>query len=136
MAFEYTRNIRDAAKVGILAIAAAGANASGAAIDLEQVIGGILENIQFEIAIPALPNLADTKNVTVTVMDSADGVTWTALDPSIVTKVTGAGGAGSAAKTVRFRLPPQARQYVGLNVATDAAGGDSTAKSITLSALF
>lgn len=136
MSFEYNRNIRDAAKVGTLAVPAAAANISGAAVDLEQVNGGIMENVDFEIAIPALPSLADAKSLTVTVQDSADGTTFANLDPSQVTTVTGAGGAGSAAKTVRFRMPPQARRYIGLNLAVAASGGDSTAKSVTLSALF
>ena len=136
MSFETTRNIRDAAKVATLAVPAAAANISGAAIDLETVNGGIMENVQFEIAIPALPNLADAKALTVTVMDSADGTTFAALDPSQVTTVTGASSTGSAAKTTRFRLPPQARRYVGVNLAVAASGGDSTAKSVTLSALF
>ncbi len=136
MSFEYNRNNRDAAKVGTLAVPAAGANASGAAVDLEQVNGGILENVDFEIAIPALPNLADAKVLTVTVQDSADGATWANLDPSQVTTVTGVSTNGSAAKGVRFRIPPQARRYIGVNLAVAAAGGDSTAKSVTLSALF
>jgi hypothetical protein len=136
MGYEYTRNIRDAAKVGVLAVPAAAANASGAAIDLEQVQGGILENVQFEIAIPALPSLADAKSLTVTVQDSADGTTFANLDPSQVTTVTGVSTSGSAAKTVRFRIPPQARRYIGVNLAVAASGGDSTAKSVTLSALF
>lgn len=134
--FEYTRNLRDLAKTATLAVPAAAANASGAAIDLEQVNGGILENVQFEIAIPALPSLADAKVLTATVMDSADGTTFAALDPTQVTTVTGVSTAGSAAKTVRFRMPPQARRYVGVNLAVEAAGGDNTAKSVTLSALF
>jgi hypothetical protein len=33
-------------------------------------------------------------------------------------------------------MPPQARRYVGVNLAVEAAGGDNTAKSVTLSALF
>jgi len=136
MSFIYNRNLRDAAKKGVLALPAAAANISGAGIDLEQANGGISDDVDFEIAIPALPNLADAKALTVTVQDSADGTTYAALDPSQVTTVTGASGAGSAAKTVRFRLPPQARRYVGLHLAVAASGGDSTAKSVTLSALF
>jgi len=136
MSFEYNRNIRDAAKTATLALPAAAANASGAAIDLEQVNGGILENVDFEIAIPALPDLVDAKTLIVTVQDSANGTTWANLDPSQTTSVVGASSAGSAAKTVRFRVPPQARRYIGVNLAVLTGGGDNTAKSVTLSALF
>ena len=136
MSNEYSRNRRDADKTVVKTLPAAAANANTPTIDLEQTIGGIIESIAFEIALPALPDLVDAKTVIVTVQDSADNVAFTALDPAISTSVVGAGGIGSAAKTVRFRLPPHARRYIQLNLAVLAAGGDNTAKSVTFSALF
>jgi hypothetical protein len=86
--------------------------------------------------IPALPNLADTKKLTVKVQDSADNSSFADVDPLIQTTVTGSGGAGSSAKTVRFRLPPTARRYIALNLAVDASGGDNTASSVIFRMLF
>lgn len=136
MSNEYARNRRDANFEVTKALPAAGANHNTDALDLEQTLGGLLENIAFEIEIPALPDLEDDKTLTVAVQDSADNVSFAALDPAITTILTGAGGAGSAAKTVRFRLPPNARRYVALNLAVLTAGGDNTAKSVTFRALF
>ncbi len=133
---EHVRNLKDASKIVTKACPAANANHNSDGLDLEQTLGGELEAIAFEIEIPALPNLADTKTLTVKVQDSADNSTFADLDPAISTSVVGVSTNGSAAKTVRFRLPPNARRYVSLNLAVAASGGDNTAKSVTLSALF
>ncbi len=132
MANEYTRNIRDARKTVTKALPAAGASHNTPTIDMEQVVGGILENVAFEIAIPATPNLAESKKITVTVQDSANDSSYAATDPVIMTTVTGAAAAaGGAAKTVRFRLPPAARRYIQLNLAVEANGGDNTGVDVT-----
>lgn len=137
MANEYARNLRDAAKEVTKACPAAGAAHNSGTIDLEQTVGGLIEAIAFEIEIPALPNLADTKKLTVKVQDSADNSTYADVDPLIQTTVVGVATAqGSAAKSVRFRLPPTARRYVQVNLAVEASGGDNTAKSVIFRALF
>lgn len=48
---------------------------------------------------------------------------------------TGAGGAGAAAATYRFRLPSNAGRIIGFK-ATNSAAGDASDKSGTLEALF
>lgn len=136
MSNEHVRNLTDADKVVTKALPAAAANHNTDALDTEQTVGGILENIAFEVVIPALPSLADAKSLTVKVQDSADNSSFADLDPLISTTVTGASSAGSAAKTVRFRLPPSARRYIALNLAVAASGGDNTAKSVTFRMLF
>lgn len=48
---------------------------------------------------------------------------------------TGAGGAGAAAATKRFRVPTDALRYVGVK-ATKSASGDASSVSMTLSLRF
>ena len=136
MAFEHTRNLTDALKVVTKALPAAAANHNTDSIDLEQIVGGQVEAIAFEIEIPALPALVEDKTLTISVQDSADDSSLAALDPAITTVVTGGVGDGAAAKTVRFRLPPNARRYIALNLAVLTAGGDNTGVYVTFRALF
>lgn len=121
MAYEFNRNLTDANYVSTVAIAQAGANS--ATFDLEQSVGGDIESIVLEIAGPTAAGISDTKVITYTVKDSADGVTFAVLDPTIVTTQTGAGGAGITAKTVRVKLPPIARRYVRVEQTASATSG-------------
>lgn len=121
MAYEFNRNLTDANYVSTVAIAQAGANS--ATFDLEQSVGGDIEDIVLEIAAPTAAGISDTKVITYTVKDSADGVTFAVLDPTIVTTQTGAGGAGITAKTVRVKLPPIARRYVRVEQTASATSG-------------
>ena len=132
MANEYVRNLTDLAKTVTKALPAAKANHNTPTIDLEQTVGGIIEGIAFELAIPATPALVEAKSITVTVQDSADDSSYAAIDPAISTTVVGAAlAAGGAAKTVRFRLPPTARRYIQLNLAVENGGGDNTGVDVT-----
>lgn len=121
MAYEFNRNLTDANYVSTVAIAQGGANS--ATFDLEQSVGGDIESIVLEIAGPTAAGISDTKVITYTVKDSADGVTFAVLDPTIVTTQTGAGGAGITAKTVRVKLPPIARRYVRVEQTASATSG-------------
>jgi hypothetical protein len=133
----HQRNLVDALKVVTKALPAAAANADSAAIDLGQVNGGLIENIAFELEVPATPALVEAKTITFSVKDSADNSSFAAIDPAITTVITGAGSAaGGAAKTVRFRLPPTARRYIAVNAAVLADGGNNTGVSFTFRALF
>jgi hypothetical protein len=108
----HSRNLQDHNYISTVTVLAAGANT--ATFDLEQVTGGNIENVVFELAGPALTTaqLTDNKVLTYTLQDSADGTTFAAVDPLITTTQTGAGGAGAAAKTIRFQLPVNTRRYV------------------------
>lgn len=132
----YARNVRDNDFRQETTLPAAAANKNTGSLDLGQATMGSMEEIEFEIAVEALPALVDTKVVTIKVQDSADNVTFADTDPLIRTTLTGAGGAGAAAKTLRFRLPSTTRRYVSLNIAVETGGGDNTAKKVVLSALF
>lgn len=128
MAYEFNRNQQDQNYVSTVTLLAAGANT--AAFDLEQVVGGDIEDVVFGLDAPALltAQLTDGKIVTYTLQDSADGVTFAAVDPLITTTQTGAGGA--AAKTVRFRLPAGTRRYVRIAQTATATPGTLTAAMV------
>ena len=124
MAYEFNRNLQDSAFTSTVAIAQAGANT--ASFDLEQVIGGDVEKVVFELSAPAASGITDAKVVTYALQDSADGSTFAAVDPAISTTQTAAGGTGIAAKTVRFRVPANTRRYVRIaQTMTDTAGTPS-----------
>lgn len=130
MSINYNRNLQDKNFVSTVTLLAAGANT--ASFDLEQVEGGDIESIVFELAGPALTTaqLADTKVVTYKLEDSADGSSFATVDPLIQTTQTGAGGAGAAAKTIRFRLPANTRRYVRIAQTASATPGTLTASMV------
>lgn len=128
MAYEFNRNIQDAAYTSTVAIAQAGANT--ATFDLEQVTGGDVEKVVFELSAPVAAGITDTKVVTYTLKDSPDGITFTVLDPSIATTQTASGGAGIAAKAVRFRLPPITKRYVRIEQTMTATAGTVTGNMV------
>ena len=133
----YTRNLRDLAFEVSKALPAAAATAYTDALDLGQAAVQSLEQIEFEISIPATPALVDAKTITISIQDSADNSTFAALDPAITTVITGvATSQGGPLKAVRFRLPSQTRRYVRLKTDVLTGGGDNTAVSVTLAALF
>jgi hypothetical protein len=129
MAFEFNHNQQDRDYTSTVALAQAGANS--ATFDLEQTIGGDIDKLVFEIVAPAVAGITDAKVVTYTFKDSADGVTFAAVDPTIVTTQTAAGGAGVATKTVRFRMPPVTRRYVRIEQTMTATAGTVTGSFIS-----
>lgn len=130
-----SRTHRDILKQVVTALPAQNTANQTGAIDLEQTIGGEIEAIALELAIPATPSLANGQTVTFALQDSANGTDFAATDPAISTVITGASGEGAAAKTVRFRLPPGARRYVRLTQTASATAGNNTAVSTTFALL-
>lgn len=133
MSYEFNRNQKDANYTTTKANASGGANSDS--FDLEQAIGGDIEDIAVELALPAEAGLSDTKVLTFKLEDSADNSSFAAVDPLISTTQTGASGTGVAAKTVRFRLPPGTRRYVRIAQTASATPG-TLAGSFTVSLLF
>jgi hypothetical protein len=119
MPYEFNRNTQDLAYTSTVAIASAGANT--ASFDLEQLIGGDIEKVVFELNCPAAANIS-AGTYTYTLKDSPDGSNWTVLDPTVVTTQVFATG-GLAAKTVRFRLPPIAKRYVRIEQTSTGSTG-------------
>lgn len=116
---------------------AAGATANSDAIDLgSKTPGPLTDKIQARIYSGAAPTLADTRSLTVSLQDSADGVTFAAV-PSVATMVqTGAGGAGAAAVERTIYLPPNIRRYVRVSSTASASTGDQTGVTFGLDLLF
>lgn len=134
MAYEFNRNRKDAHYITSKANATAGATSDP--FDLEQAIGGDIEAVAVELALPAEALLSDGKVLTYTLQDSADGTNFTAVDPQpVITTQTGASGAGTAAKTVRFRLNPATRRYIRIAQTVTATPG-TLAGSFTVALLF
>lgn len=130
-----TRKIKDALLEVSKAFPAAEANNTSDPIDLEQAAGGELENIVFELEIPALTALVATKTATFTVQHGAAANSLADLDPAITHVVTGVTGNGHPGEKVQFRLPPNAKRFVAVKCAVQASGGDNTAKKYTLRVL-
>lgn len=95
--------------------------------------------MEFILTAPALntTQLPDTRTVTYNIIVSAAanlGTPTTLLAAAIVQ--TGAGGAGAAAASTRFRipsaLPGSASRYIGFTAVTGASTGDCSAASATL----
>ncbi len=130
------RNIQDAVLRAVTALPAAGANNNSDSIDLEQPTADTInEGFSVQVVIPALPALVDTKKVTITFQDSADGEAFVAI-PELAAFVVTAGAEGGAAASRTVRLPATARRYIRINQAVEAAGGNNTAVSTTLQLLF
>jgi len=126
-----SRKIKDFNLTVTTALPAAAANADSDSIDMGSAGSAALESIELEISIPATPDLTDDDTITLTVQDSADDSTFatvTELEPLVV---TGAGGAGAAAASIKYRLPSSTRRYINVNAAVLTGGGDNTDVSYT-----
>jgi hypothetical protein len=94
--------------------------------------------MEFLITAPALAvaAMADAKTMIYAVVGSANAdLSGPIVIYDRLLVQTGAGGAGCAAGSARFRLPTTAPRYVGVR-ATGSAAGDATGSSFTLEALF
>ena len=129
-------NIRDAALKVTKACPASNKNHNTDTIDLGcKNPGASVESFEVEIAIPALPNLAADKTLTVKLQDSADNTTFADVEQLASVVVKGVSTDGSAASTVVVRLPSDVNRYVQANLAVAGSGGDNTAKSVVVSLL-
>jgi hypothetical protein len=130
------RNVKDAKFIAVKALPAAAASNNTDAFDLGTRSGFLPEELECQVVIPALPSLTDAKSATFTIKDSANGTDFTAITGFGVITLTGAGGAGAAAKTVTLRLPSTTRRYLRLDAAVESGGGTNTGVSVTFQLLF
>lgn len=121
MPYENNRNLQDKVLLKTTALHTTAANS--ASIDLEQTVGGDIENIVIQVISPASP-ATTAKICTYTLQDSADNSAWAAVDPSTTTTITAASSA-LAAKTIRFKLPPITRRYIRIAQTGDTLGSVS-----------
>lgn len=125
------RQIRDKQLEVVTSNPAQNTNVDSDSLDLVLAGNVIRESMELVIAADAVPNLANGQTLTITVQDSADDVTFTAV-PQLKTVVqTGGGGVGAAAASQRFALPSTIRRYVNINIAASVTAGDNTAKGVT-----
>jgi hypothetical protein len=134
------RAIQDKQLTSVTAFPAAAGNNNSASFDLGARGNAGKSNpdelCEVLISWPILAALVDAKNVVFTLQDSADNSSFAASNPAIAKTITGAGGIGVAAGSVKFRLPAGVRQFVRVNAAEDAAGGTITGSSYTVQLLF
>jgi hypothetical protein len=127
-----SRLIRDALLVVTRVLPAANANANSSSIDLGDatpVLHG--QNHELQIDVPALPALVEDKTLTITIQDSADNITFVAVEQLAPFVITGGSGDGAAAATRTYRLPSSLNRYVNINCAVLADGGDNTGVTVT-----
>lgn len=129
----HSRRQKDANFITTAILAQAGVSSTG--FDLGQVAGGLIEGVQLELIVPAVAGITDAKVLTFALSDSADGITYAAVDPAQSTTVTGASGTGTPAKTIGFALPANARRFVRIEQTATATAGTFTG-SFTASLLF
>lgn len=117
-----------------VALPAAGSAASTAAVDLGgKNVGPVGAALEVHLVTPALPALVDAKTVTleITHCDTLGGAYVPV--PGVGNMIlTGAGGAGVAASRFRLYLPPDTQRYIKARATVLAAGGDNTAKSLSM----
>ncbi|HET6441858.1 MAG TPA: hypothetical protein VFH53_05725 [Phycisphaerae bacterium] len=122
------------------ALPAAAGSASTDAIDLGAVGSrdDFLANMEFEISVPATPDLVEAKTIIVDIQTD-DDVTWGSAKTIIdnIFTVTGQGAAaGGVATSERFRVPSNVERYIRATATVLASGGDNTGVSFTLKPLF
>lgn len=95
-------------------------------------------NMEFALNAPALTTtqLPDTHTVTYAIIQS-DNSDLSSPSTVIANAIiqTGAGGAGAAAAAYKFRLPPEAKRYIGFT-ATNSGADDASGASATLQPTF
>jgi hypothetical protein len=114
-----------------VALPAAGASASTAAIHFGTSDLG--SACKIKLSLEALPSLVNTKKATVTLTEcDTEGGSYTTLETVGNMAVTGPSSGGSAAKEWELYLPPVHKAYIKAAVAVESAGGDNTAKTLTM----
>lgn len=88
-------------------------------------------HMALKVIVPATPALVDTKKITLTPQDSADGAAFAAIPALAPLVLTGAGGVGAAATERTWPLPGSTRKHVRIDQAVENGGGDSTGVTVT-----
>lgn len=129
MATVFSRNVQDKAVNPVpFAMGAASASTTSTAIDLETVAGGFRpENIEFELAIPALATgVIPDASVVSLILETSTTSNFAAVTGTYTETVTGAGGAGIGATVARFKIPSDCPRYVRFKT-TRGSGGTTAA---------
>lgn len=124
------RNAKDALLQTSKALPAAGASATTDLIKIGGE-GPHREALKVLVEVPVNTVLVATKKLTFTLVDSADGTNPIAVSPSQSKEIVG--DTGFAAQLFYFDVPQGARDYIGVTIAVEAAGGSNTATVATVS---
>jgi len=131
--------LQDAALNVSKALPAGAAAVNSDGIDLRKSsLGAHLADVEFILTAPALAtgDLGDTHTMTYKIQmddDAAFGSPTDLMEDVIIQ--TGAGGAGAAGATYRFRVPSNVERYIRF-VATASNADDASGKSATLEPVF
>jgi len=128
------RQVIDASLIMAVILPAAGATAYSNSIDLGT--GPHVEKVELRLELPATPALVKDKIIVLAVQDSDDGVDFADVASIPAVTVTGGDPAGGDPVLFETRIPSSTRRYIQLRATVDAAGGDNTALSATLTPLM
>jgi hypothetical protein len=130
-------NLKDAQLKVSKALPNGAAAVTSTSIDTASVAGDQPGDVEFLLTGPALATgvMGDAKTMIYDIIhsDAADLSGSSILHDNALTQ-TGAASAGCAAATKRFRLPSDAKRYIGFT-ATGSATGDCSGSSATLEAV-
>jgi len=132
------KNLKDANLHYEKYLPAAAATNQSPTIDLGQVAGGAVPNdFEILITVPALANNTDSaKTTTLVLQDSADDSSYADTDPVITINIPGVTSTGSAARTVRVRVPSTVARYLQFTQTVPSGGGDNTLGLIQYDLVF
>ena len=120
----------------------ASSTVNSSSIDLGDSVSGIpfatTETVNLQVLAPALTTtmLPDTRTMSYVIADSADNSSFTAIGTLATQVQTGASSSGASAATYTFKLPPNTRRYVRLQITSGASTTDSSTKTATLQLAF
>jgi hypothetical protein len=130
--------VRDAlVSPAAFALPSSAGSTQSASIDTGNVDGEFLAKVELLITAPALTvtQLPNSATVTYSIEHSADNSSWSTLQASVLVQ-TGAGGAGAAAATARYRPPTNVKRYIRLKATTATSPGDCSGVNGQLDMLF
>ena len=98
----------------------------------------LFRSVNLQVLAPALTTtmLPDTRTMSYVIADSADNSSFTAIGTLATQVQTGASSSGASAATYTFKLPPNTRRYVRLQITSGASTTDSSTKTATLQLAF
>lgn len=137
-----SRAVLDANFIKTVSLPSSASTVYSSSLDLGDVVSGIpyvtTETINLQALAPALntTQLPNAATVTYVIQDSADNSSFANIGLLGSQAQTGAGGAGAAAATYTWKLPPSTRRYIRLSATTANSPGDCSATSATIQLAF
>lgn len=130
-----TRALIDATFVASVALPNAANTVNTSGFDLVQATPyPVTERFLVQVATTQSTG-ANTKNINVTIQDSADNITFAAIATLGATVIAG-NAANFPAATANYALPPGTRRYVRASALGEANGGNAADGTLTCQFLF